>query len=539
LPASLGDDSDADLPKQQQHATTYDFQEQGSDFKRQLSHRAFFDPAPLHTFKHEQLQRRAAVLHADVGRIISNRSKGLWAKLRSSVVKSVNLTGLARTLRALHSRSLIFVSDYEGFLLPSDAVDFVIQHSKNTDFEPFWLDAHCLTEEDARKLQRAFGFHSKTESLLMSRLHNASRYDREVSIFELCIPCSHRKLFLQMCSWFARKHIHGNGTEFYVTLNINVPRLATADNRRLDVPFVIVCCSDCVITSCWDFYNPAVSAIRQYMQKCMSAIVPLRPGVDMMFSVVLHCLSEMYLVVCDKAQEEVDWINEQRSGGGTRFDSNATKLRLDSLAQVIEDCTYLKRSLDPKSLIMQTLITRNMPPYLENSSDDIKDSASLFVSLTSSVQGFITHLDSVQANYLAMINLQVSEQSHAVNLLMEKLQIVSSVFLPLTLVSGIMGMNVPIPGSEINEGDNMYFYLLLAGFALTAILSTLWLDHSRKMHTQKQEVAYLESIKRAREGRSMRRSISAWEKGHLPRGPMMPRPGIPSPHASPILSPKV
>jgi Mg2+ and Co2+ transporter CorA len=120
-----------------------------------------------------------------------------------------------------------------------------------------------------------------------------------------------------------------------------------------------------------------------------------------------------------------------------------------------------------------------MPSYLESSSDDIKDSAQLFVGLSSRVQDFITHLDSVQANYLAMINLQVSEQSHAVNLLMEKLQVVSCVFLPLTLASGIMGMNVPIPGSEINDGDDTYFWCLLGAFALVAIVSTYFLMHSR------------------------------------------------------------
>jgi Mg2+ and Co2+ transporter CorA len=342
----------------------------------------------------------------------------------------------------------------------------------------------------------------------------------------------------QMCSWFARKNIHGDGTEVYVTVNINVPCSSATENRRSEVPFVIVCCSDCVITSCWDFDNPAVMEIRDYMQKCMSAIAPLRPGIDMMFSVVLRCLSEMYLVVCDQAQEEVDRINSQRHSGGLRFDNNATKLRLDSLAQVIEHCTYLKRSLDPKSLMLQTFISRNMPLYLEKSSDDIKDSASLFVSLRASVQGFITHLDSVQANYLAMINLQVSEQSHAVNLLMEKLQIVSSVFLPLTLVSGIMGMNVPIPGSEINDGDNLYFYLLLAGFALTAILATLWLNHSRSMHLRKQELAFVESMKKARDVKSQRRKSIVGGKGQMLRGPMTPRPGTPSPPASPRLRPQ-
>ena len=268
--------------------------------------------------------------------------------------------------------------------------------------------------------------------------------------------------------------------EVYVTFNINIPSSVAPDQRKFDVPFIVVCCSDCVITSCWEFDNPAVMDIRLNMQKCFSAIHPLRPSVDVIFSVVLRCLTDLFLNLCDDIQSEVDLINDQRGGGGIRFSNLQTKLRLENLAKVVEHSTYLKRSIDPKSLIMKTFITRSMPVYLENSSDDIKDSASLFVSLSSCSQGFITHLDSVQANYLAMINLQVSEQSHAVNLLMEKLQVVSCVFLPLTLVSGVMGMNVPIPGSSINDGDNSYFWCLLGAFAFTAITATLWLNRSRK-----------------------------------------------------------
>jgi hypothetical protein len=68
--------------------------------------------------------------------------------------------------------------------------------------------------------------------------------------------------------------------------------------------------------------------------------------------------------------------------------------------------------------------------------------------------------------------------------------VVSCVFLPLTLVSGIMGMNVPIPGSEINDGDDTYFWCLLGSFALTAIVATLWLNHDRKASVAHREMEH-------------------------------------------------
>jgi hypothetical protein len=201
---------DAALSAQQQPVTTHIFEEQTPEIKLPLSHRELLNPVPkkeprqmpgstsnyeqqhhpvtTHYFREQPLElnrqssqlRRLTVLHSDVGRSTTSRCIERWAKIRSRVVKGVNLTGLIHTLRAMHSRSLIYIGSYDGFALPSDAVNFVIQHSKMPGFEPFWLDAHCLSEEDARRLQRAFGFHSKTESLLFSRMDDASRYDREV-----------------------------------------------------------------------------------------------------------------------------------------------------------------------------------------------------------------------------------------------------------------------------------------------------------------------------------------------------------------------
>jgi Mg2+ and Co2+ transporter CorA len=111
-----------------------------------------------------------------------SRAKLLWAKVRSKVVRGSDFTELLRTLRALHNISLTFVNFYDGFTAPSKAIDFICRHSLTPSFAPFWLDAHCLSEDEARRIQRAFGFHSKTYSLLFSHSHghNSLKYEREV-----------------------------------------------------------------------------------------------------------------------------------------------------------------------------------------------------------------------------------------------------------------------------------------------------------------------------------------------------------------------
>ena len=61
---------------------------------------------------------------------------------------------------------LMYADFFEGFAVPPLAVAAVTQHMLIPHALPLWLDAHCLAEDEARQLQRALGFHTKTFSLL-------------------------------------------------------------------------------------------------------------------------------------------------------------------------------------------------------------------------------------------------------------------------------------------------------------------------------------------------------------------------------------
>eukprot|EP01113_Clastostelium_recurvatum_P021380 TRINITY_DN2532_c0_g1_i3.p1 TRINITY_DN2532_c0_g1~~TRINITY_DN2532_c0_g1_i3.p1 ORF type:complete len:575 (-),score=119.86 TRINITY_DN2532_c0_g1_i3:22-1746(-) len=55
-------------------------------------------------------------------------------------------------------------------------------------------------------------------------------------------------------------------------------------------------------------------------------------------------------------------------------------------------------------------------------------------------------LSELNSTYMAKISIELSEASNRVNIIMRKFAVISSIFLPLTLISGIFGMNVRIPG---------------------------------------------------------------------------------------------
>jgi hypothetical protein len=109
---------------------------------------------------------------------------------------------------------LMYADFFEGFAVPPLAVAAVTQHMLIPHALPLWLDAHCLAEDEARQLQRALGFHTKTFSLLyvaaISRGHScfvAKNCLILSSLFVLGPPSIHSPLtsLTHCCRYHARE----------------------------------------------------------------------------------------------------------------------------------------------------------------------------------------------------------------------------------------------------------------------------------------------------------------------------------------------
>jgi Mg2+ and Co2+ transporter CorA len=72
--------------------------------------------------------------------------------------------------------------------------------------------------------------------------------------------------------------------------------------------------------------------------------------------------------------------------------------------------------------------------------------------------------------YAAVLNLEISQSGHHMNKIMERLAVVTSVFMPLTFIVGVYGMNIPgIPELELPS-----FYYILWGVMISIAALLLW-----------------------------------------------------------------
>jgi magnesium transporter len=80
----------------------------------------------------------------------------------------------------------------------------------------------------------------------------------------------------------------------------------------------------------------------------------------------------------------------------------------------------------------------------------------------------INHYDRIlhraHTNYLAQVNLELTQTYVMTNSVMNRLTFLATVFIPLTLICGLWGMNVKVPGKD--HVDLTYFYWILGGMAM-------------------------------------------------------------------------
>mmetsp|Transcript_18480 Transcript_18480/g.45358 ORF Transcript_18480/g.45358 Transcript_18480/m.45358 type:complete len:770 (+) Transcript_18480:226-2535(+) len=111
------------------------------------------------------------------------------------------------------------------------------------------------------------------------------------------------------------------------------------------------------------------------------------------------------------------------------------------------------------------------PAYLQ----DILDTITFMTTRLKLAREF---LDGAQSTYLARISVEAADNSSEIEERMSTLSSVATIFVPLTTITGMWGMNVVVPGqvNEFDESDPMAylpFFAIITGMILTSTLLTM------------------------------------------------------------------
>lgn len=125
----------------------------------------------------------------------------------------------------------------------------------------------------------------------------------------------------------------------------------------------------------------------------------------------------------------------------------------------------LRQTIEAQDQLMNT-ISRSELRFVD------KDTALYFKDLTNSYARVVNALDSFKESLDSIFNLQMTLKSDHANTIMKTLTLVSAIFLPMTFIAGMYGMNFEkMPELKWKYG---YFYALFLMFGIGAGIAILF-----------------------------------------------------------------
>ena len=98
---------------------------------------------------------------------------------------------------------------------------------------------------------------------------------------------------------------------------------------------------------------------------------------------------------------------------------------------------------------------------------DIQDHV---VTMMSNLGHFEKMLGRSHSNYLAQLSVDQIQQGNRANEVLGKITLIATVLVPLNLICGLFGMNVPVPGG-VNEGSLGWFFGIIGIIAAIVVIS--------------------------------------------------------------------
>jgi len=207
------------------------------------------------------------------------------------------------------------------------------------------------------------------------------------------------------------------------------------------------------------FHNEALLSTHQVIRMLKYTQTGTIPSASWIIYAYLDGIVDIYIDLVDKIMLETQSLDELVLVlSGMKQNELFTRIGLAS-----RRVTNLHSGVFGKSEIISVLlrddkfIPKDLFRYLRNVQDHV---LRMLQKLTLS-QRLLGNLNNI---YMARVSLEVSDASNSVNRNMRKFTAISTIFIPLTLLSGIMGMNVRIPGNVgFEHGDNYYFFIGIVG----------------------------------------------------------------------------
>ncbi|MBP7821417.1 MAG: magnesium/cobalt transporter CorA [Saprospiraceae bacterium] len=214
------------------------------------------------------------------------------------------------------------------------------------------------------------------------------------------------------------------------------------------------------IISCQEDEKELFSAIIDRLNNKLSRI--RKRGSDYLLYTILDIVIDHYFVVLDKIDEEIEHLQDKLSLLAENENSSGIYHLKREALRIRRIILPLREAIDVLKRSESSFINENTLPYLDDLSDHVFRCLDI-------VEGHRDMLGELHNLYMSELNIKM-------NNVMKVLTIISSIFIPLSFIAGIYGMNFDyMPELRWHYG----YFTLLGVMAFTALSMVLYFKIKR------------------------------------------------------------
>lgn len=190
---------------------------------------------------------------------------------------------------------------------------------------------------------------------------------------------------------------------------------------------------------------------------------------DLLFYLILDACVSSFEKLADQAMEETDILEELAVPGEEH--PHIEKEQSNFLQRVAADRRFImsvRRRVAPLREVVSSMSAHENPFLSNELRRYVRDVVDHIVQLVDQLDVARDSLNQSHANGLASISITLDRASNSMNRVMKILTAVSVIMMPLGVIVGAWGMNVPVP--QLLGDANQYSFLLV--IAAMALLST-------------------------------------------------------------------
>jgi Mg2+ and Co2+ transporter CorA len=189
------------------------------------------------------------------------------------------------------------------------------------------------------------------------------------------------------------------------------------------------------------------------------------PSSDWVFYALLDAITDLYIPVVESLTYQVEVIDDM-------VQIISPKEHRDMLRRIgllKRDMIELRRLIEPKENIAKFIVAEHIPLISENVRIYMRDILDHLITYNEKIAHSSEALIHTHRNYLTRVQVSIAKSSRERTDVMNNISIAAFILSPLSLVSGLLGMNVPVPG-----GDGNPWWFVAVMILLLVLCAATW-----------------------------------------------------------------